>query len=61
MLTMIAETMLPEAYFKGGSVVGLSTLAGFLTPARPSRSSRRPWRACEEYLAANKREWKRMF
>lgn len=30
MLTMIAETMLPEAYFKGGSVVGLSTLAGFL-------------------------------
>jgi len=30
MLTMIAETMLPEAYFKGGSVVGLSTLFGFL-------------------------------
>lgn len=30
MLTMIAETMLPEAYFKGGQVVGLSTLAGFL-------------------------------
>ena len=30
MLTMIAETMLPEAYFKGGSVVGLSTLMGFL-------------------------------
>lgn len=30
MLTMIAETMLPEAYFKGGSVVGLSTLSGFL-------------------------------
>jgi len=30
MLTMIAETMLPEAYEKGGSVVGLSTLAGFL-------------------------------
>ncbi len=30
MLTMIAETMMPEAYFKGGSVVGLSTLAGFL-------------------------------
>jgi len=30
MLTMIAETMLPEAYFKGGTVVGLSTLAGFL-------------------------------
>ena len=30
MLTMIAETMLPEAYFKGGSVVGLSTLLGFL-------------------------------
>ena len=30
MLTMIAETMLPEAYFKGGSVVGMSTLLGFL-------------------------------
>ncbi|QBQ55446.1 ZIP family metal transporter [Nitrosococcus wardiae] len=30
MLTMIAETMLPEAYSKGGSVVGLSTLFGFL-------------------------------
>jgi len=29
-LTMIAETMLPEAYLKGGNVVGLSTLAGFL-------------------------------
>jgi CRP-like cAMP-binding protein len=32
MLTMIAETMLPEAYFKGGSIVGISTLLGFLTP-----------------------------
>jgi CRP-like cAMP-binding protein len=30
MLTMIAETMLPEAYLKGGAVVGLSTLFGFL-------------------------------
>jgi CRP-like cAMP-binding protein len=30
MLTMIAETMLPEAYFKGGSVIGLATLFGFL-------------------------------
>jgi CRP-like cAMP-binding protein len=30
MLTMIAETMLPEAYFKGGQVVGMSTLMGFL-------------------------------
>jgi CRP-like cAMP-binding protein len=30
MLTMIAETMLPEAFEQGGSVVGLSTLAGFL-------------------------------
>lgn len=30
MLTMIAQTMLPEAYFRGGSVVGLSTLFGFL-------------------------------
>jgi CRP-like cAMP-binding protein len=32
MLTMIAETMLPEAYFKGGSIVGISTLLGFLAP-----------------------------
>ena len=31
MLTMISETMLPEAYEQGGAVVGLSTLAGFLT------------------------------
>ncbi|WP_455204358.1 cyclic nucleotide-binding domain-containing protein [Kaarinaea lacus] len=31
MLTMIAQTMLPEAYIKGGSVVGLATLMGFLT------------------------------
>lgn len=30
MLTMIAETMLPEAYQKGGAVTGLSTLIGFL-------------------------------
>lgn len=31
MLTMIAETMLPEAFDQGGSgIVGLSTLAGFL-------------------------------
>lgn len=30
MLTMIAETMLPEAYHKGGAVTGLATLAGFL-------------------------------
>lgn len=30
MLTMIAETMLPEAFHLGGSVTGLSTLAGFL-------------------------------
>jgi zinc transporter ZupT len=30
MLTMLAETMLPEAYLKGGSMIGLSTLAGFL-------------------------------
>jgi CRP-like cAMP-binding protein len=30
MLTMIAETMLPEAYFKGGSIIGMSTLLGFL-------------------------------
>ncbi len=32
MLTMIAETMLPEAFEQGGgTIVGLSTLAGFLT------------------------------
>lgn len=30
MLTMIAQTMLPEAYLKGGSLVGISTLGGFL-------------------------------
>jgi len=30
MLTMIAQTMLPEAYMKGGSVTGFSTLIGFL-------------------------------
>ena len=30
MLTMIAETMLPEAYHKGGAVTGVSTLLGFL-------------------------------
>lgn len=30
MLTMIAETMLPEAYHIGGSVTGLATLGGFL-------------------------------
>jgi hypothetical protein len=31
MLTMIAETMLPEVFEKGGSVTRLSTLLGFLT------------------------------
>lgn len=31
MLTMVAETMLPEAFEQGGSVVGISTLLGFLT------------------------------
>ncbi|MCB0356052.1 MAG: hypothetical protein KDD40_03540, partial [Bdellovibrionales bacterium] len=30
MLTMIAETMLPEAYEQGGAIVGISTLFGFL-------------------------------
>ena len=30
MLTMIAQTMLPEAYLNGGPVTGLSTLLGFL-------------------------------
>lgn len=30
MLTMIAQTMLPEAYIKGGSIVGFCTLMGFL-------------------------------
>ena len=28
-LTMIAQTMLPEAYIKGGSIVGFCTLMGF--------------------------------
>jgi CRP-like cAMP-binding protein len=31
MLTMVAETMLPEAYIKGSSVIGASTLLGFLS------------------------------
>ena len=31
MLTMIAETMLPEAFHKGGSIIGLATLFGFLS------------------------------
>ena len=31
MLTMIAETMLPEAYYKGGSITGFSVLMGFLS------------------------------
>lgn len=31
MLTMIAETMLPEAFEQGGSIVGMMTLLGFLT------------------------------
>ena len=31
MLTVIAETMLPEAYAKGGSIIGFVTLFGFLT------------------------------
>jgi len=30
MLTMIAETMLPEAYMKGGGLIGIATLGGFL-------------------------------
>ncbi|MFP4687621.1 MAG: cyclic nucleotide-binding domain-containing protein, partial [bacterium] len=30
MLTMVSETMFPEAYERGGAVVGLSTLAGFI-------------------------------
>ena len=30
MLTMIAETMLPEAFEQGGSIIGFATLAGFL-------------------------------
>lgn len=30
MLTMLAQTMLPEAYLKGGSIVGFATLLGFL-------------------------------
>ncbi|MGK7881896.1 MAG: cyclic nucleotide-binding domain-containing protein [Crocosphaera sp.] len=31
MLTVISETMLPEAYAKGGSIVGMSTVLGFLS------------------------------
>ena len=31
MLTMIAETMLPEAFEQGGAIVGFATLMGFLT------------------------------
>lgn len=30
MLTVISETMLPEAYAKGGSIVRISTVLGFL-------------------------------
>jgi zinc transporter ZupT len=30
MLTMIAQTLLPETYFKGGGIVGFATLLGFL-------------------------------
>jgi zinc transporter ZupT/CRP-like cAMP-binding protein len=33
MLTMIAQTMMPEAFEQGGDVVGLSCLAGFLCAA----------------------------
>lgn len=31
MLTMIAETMLPEAFEQGGTIVGIATLLGFLS------------------------------
>ena len=31
MLTVIAETMLPEAYYKGGSIIGFVTLMGFIS------------------------------
>ena len=30
MLTMISQTMLPEAYLRGGSAVGIATPLGFL-------------------------------
>ena len=30
MLTVICETMLPEAFHEGGKVVGMSALSGFL-------------------------------
>ena len=30
MLTVVAETLLPEAFHKGGGIVGISTLMGFL-------------------------------
>jgi hypothetical protein len=32
---MLAQTMLPEAYFKGGSIVGFATLLGFLAAIIP--------------------------
>jgi hypothetical protein len=40
MLTMIAETMLPEAFHKGGGIVGISTLAGFLAAVLFNTSGR---------------------
>lgn len=30
MLTVIAETMLPEAHHRGGGITGIATLLGFL-------------------------------
>jgi zinc transporter ZupT len=30
MLIVVAETLLPEAFEKGGSIVGMSTLLGFI-------------------------------
>jgi zinc transporter, ZIP family len=33
MLTMLADTMMPEAFEHGGKIVGLLTALGFLTAA----------------------------
>lgn len=40
MLTMIAETMLPEAFARGGKWTGLATLMGFLVAILVSSAAR---------------------
>lgn len=42
MLVMIAQTMIPEAYEKGGAVVGMATLLGFLAAIACSASGKKP-------------------